>query len=51
MTKLLNAFIAAPTEANRVKLTKYLRSHMMAVCMATEAEYAALKQHGFLTDA
>lgn len=47
MTKLLNAFRAEPTEANRAKLAKYLQKHMMALCLASSEEIAFLKSHGF----
>ena len=47
MTKLLNAFRAEPTEANRAKLAKYLQKHMMALCLASPEEIAFLKSHGF----
>jgi len=47
MSKLIAAFRAAPTAANRAKLQKYLNAHMMAVCMASEAELAFLKANQF----
>lgn len=47
MTKLINAYRAAPTEANRTRLQKYLNKHMMAVCMASQQELAFLKTEGF----
>ena len=43
MGKLINKFKAEPTQANRVKLEKYLAKHMMALCMATPEEIAFLK--------
>ena len=48
MTKLLNAFQAAPTDANKARLAKYLKQHSMAVCMATPEEYAFLKANGLV---
>ena len=47
MNKLLNAFRAEPSEANRAKLAKYLQKHMMALCLASPDEIAFLKSHGF----
>ena len=47
MNKLLNAFRAEPSEANRVKLAKYLQKHMMALCLASSEEIAFLKANGF----
>ena len=47
MNKLLTAFQAAPTDANRARLAKYLANHMMAVCMATPAEIAFLRANNF----
>jgi len=48
MTKLLNAFQASPTEANKARLAKYLQKHSMALCMATPEEYAFLKANGLV---
>jgi len=47
MEKLINTYRAAPTDANRTKLQKYLDKHMMAICMATPEELAFLKANGF----
>lgn len=47
MSKLIQKFQAAPTEANRVRLANYLRQHMMATCMATADELTFLKSNGF----
>jgi len=47
MHKLLTAFRANPTDANRAKLQNYLNKHMMAVCLATPEEQAFLKSNGF----
>lgn len=47
MQKLLNAFRANPTEANRTKLQKYLNKHMMAICLATPEDQAFLKANQF----
>ena len=47
MIKLLTAYIANPTTANRNRLQTYLDKHMMAVCMATPEEIAVLRAHKF----
>lgn len=47
MTKLLDAYRAAPTEANRAKLQTYLDKHMMAVCMAAVTDLEFLRTNGF----
>lgn len=47
MNKLLEAFIANPTEQTRAKLQAYLNKHMMAVCMATPEQQNILKSNGF----
>ena len=47
MSKLINAYRALPTPANRVRLQKYLNRHMMAVCLATPEELAFLKTNEF----
>lgn len=47
MNKLLEAFIANPTEAARARLQNYLNKHMMAVCMATPEQQQTLKSNGF----
>jgi hypothetical protein len=47
MTKLLEKFIANPTEQNRAKLQAYLYKHMMAVCMASPEQQSILKSNGF----
>jgi hypothetical protein len=47
MSKLLTAFKAQPTEANRIKLQKYLDKHMMASCLATIEDQQFLKANGF----
>lgn len=47
MSKLINAYRALPTPANRVRLQKYLNRYMMAVCLATPEELAFLKAHKF----
>lgn len=33
MQKLLNTYKLDPSEANKAKLIKYARKHMMAICM------------------
>lgn len=48
MQKLLEAFRANPTEANRTKLQKYLNKHMMAICLATPEDQAFLKANQFI---
>lgn len=47
MTKLLNTFRAAPTEANRRKLQAYLNKHMMALCMARPEDIEFLRINNF----
>jgi len=47
MSKLLAAFKTDPTEANRIKLQKYLDKHMMASCLATIEDQQFLKANGF----
>ncbi|CAB4168221.1 hypothetical protein UFOVP1276_9 [uncultured Caudovirales phage] len=47
MSKLINAYRALPTPANRVRLQKYLNRHMMAICLATPEELAFLKANEF----
>lgn len=47
MTKLLEAFIANPTDQARARLQAYLNKHMMAVCMATPEQQQILKTNGF----
>lgn len=47
MKKLLNAYRAAPTLSNRVKLQSYLNRHLMAVCLASRADIAFLKANYF----
>ena len=48
MTKLINAFRAVPTAANRTKLAVYLRRHSMATCFATQEELIFLRTHEFI---
>ena len=47
MQKLLQAFRANPTDANRTKLQTYLNKHMMAICVATPEDQAFLKANNF----
>lgn len=47
MEKLLAAFTAAPTPANRQRLQAHLQKHMMAICIASPAQVAFLTAHGF----
>jgi|LakMenEpi03Aug12_release.lakeMendotaPanAssembly.Ray.scaffolds.fasta_scaffold233150_5 hypothetical protein len=47
MNKLLVAFKTAPTEANRIKLQKYISKHMMAICCAPLEDQQYLKANGF----
>lgn len=47
MHKLLEAFRANPTDANRTKLQNYLNKHMMASCLATPEDQAFLKANQF----
>lgn len=47
MSKLIEKFRQAPTQANRDRLALYLRKHMMASCMATPEESCFLRANGF----
>jgi len=47
MNKLLVAFKSEPTEANRIKLQKYISKHMMAICCAPLEDQQYLKSNGF----
>lgn len=47
MNKLLNTYKAMPTEANRIKLQKYINKHMMAICCAPLEDQQFLKLNGF----
>ena len=47
MTRLINAYRAMPSPTKRIKLQKYLQTHMMAVCMASPEELAFLKANEF----
>jgi hypothetical protein len=47
MNKLLVAFKSEPTEANRIKLQKYISKHMMAICCAPLEDQQYLKANGF----
>ncbi len=44
MEKLLNAFIANKNAKTALALRKYMAKHPMALCFATQAEYAILKE-------
>ena len=46
MQKIINAYRAAPTDANKAKIQSYLRKHPMAVCMLMPAEFQFLKTIG-----
>ncbi len=47
MEKLVKAYRAMPTMANRARLQKYLTAHPMAVCLANAETVAFLKVHEF----
>jgi hypothetical protein len=47
MNKLLQAYIATPTEKARAKLQAYLNAHMMAFCFATPDEQKFIIAEGF----
>ena len=47
MTKLINAFRANPTPANRTKIERYMRSHPLALCFVTIEDIAFLRDSGF----
>lgn len=42
MQKLIDAYKANPTEANRQRLIKYMKKHMMAGCLLSMADQAIL---------
>ena len=48
MSKLIATYRAAPTDANRAKLARYIELHYMALCFASEEERAFLKADGFI---
>jgi hypothetical protein len=47
MTKLINAYRAAPTAANRAKLAAYLAKHPMAVALASQDDLHFLRVNEF----
>lgn len=47
MNKLLVSFKLNPTEANRIKLQRYISKHMMAICCAPLEDQIYLKTNGF----
>lgn len=47
MQKLLDQFKADQTDANRVKLQKYITKHPMAACLVSTEDFKFLKEHGF----
>ena len=47
MQKLINAYRALPTPANRARLQAYLNKHLMAVCLAAPEELTFLRAHEF----
>lgn len=47
MQKLLVSFKSNPTDANRIKLQKYINKHMMAICCAPIEDQIYLKTNGF----
>jgi hypothetical protein len=49
MSKLIATYRAAPTAANRAKLARYLESHTMALCFATDEEQAFLQANWFIS--
>jgi hypothetical protein len=48
MTKLIATYRAAPTDANRAKLARYIELHYMALCFATDEEQAFLQANWFI---
>jgi hypothetical protein len=48
MNKLLEAFKANQSEANRTRLFKYMVKHPMAICMIGPDDQAFLKRHWLL---
>jgi len=47
MLKLIETFLADPSDKTRAKLQNYLNKHMMAVCMASPEQQAFLRVNGF----
>lgn len=45
MNKLLIAFKLNNTEANKIKLQKYLKKHPFSICLLMPDDVAFLKQH------
>ena len=47
MNKLIQAFVADPTDRTRARLQAYLNKHTMAVCMASPVTLEFLTINGF----
>lgn len=47
MTKLINAYRANPTLANREKLQAYIKRHPMAIVLCTQDEMAFIRDNHF----
>jgi hypothetical protein len=48
MDKLIEKFVAQPTEAARLRLQKYLYKHPMSVCLASPEQLAFLRANGLI---
>lgn len=46
MSKLIEQYIANPTEENKIKLVRYMKQHKMAACFANEKELKVLRKLG-----
>lgn len=44
MTKLIETYVANPSEENLKKLSRYIKQHSMAVCFATKKEIKLLRK-------
>jgi len=47
MNKLINTYRKCPSPANLEKVQRYIKRHMMAICLASKDDIAFLKTHEF----
>jgi hypothetical protein len=47
MNKLIEQFVAYPSNATRLRLQKYLDKHPMSICLASPQTQEFLKVNGF----
>ena len=45
MQKVIDAFKASPTEANKIKVEKHTRKHRMALCFVSIEDLNFLRSH------